>query len=275
MSASPEVLLDIGGIKPYAPTPGQSLPARKQGPVPYHQWRPIPGHVPRHLMPKAGARPIDLLEVLEAAESDVVRVAREVVTMLVESACRQRDDEEGPHDTEPTNEANAPDDGKPLNKLDIDPNDKSEEVVKKTEGDKLMNNSHPEYIQHRVNPRSDSILGLSLAYGVSMQDIRRDNRLSAFNDNIKGYTYLRIRCHSTKKPTGQQNLSALSPRERAIEKLKKATGLSGQECEYYMSVADNDYDIALSEYKADKQWEEQNTKKPMEALEVEQPEKET
>ena len=272
MSASPEVLLDIGGIKPYAPVPGQSLPARKQGPVPYHQWTPIPGHVPRHLLPKAGARPIDLLEVLIESESDIVR---EVVTMLVESACGQHDDDDRPHDVESTNIGGEEAGGKPENEQDVNLNDKGAKVVKKTEGGQSTENCNPKFIQHRVNPRSDSLLGLSLAYGVSMQDIRRDNRLSAFNDNIKGYTYLKIRSQSTKKLSEEQNLSTLSPRERAIQKLKKTTGLSGQECEYYMSVADNDYDVALAEYKTDKEWEEQNTKKPVERFEVEQPAKGT
>ena len=50
----------------------------------------------------------------------------------------------------------------------------------------------------------------------------------------------------------------------------KATGLSKQESQYYMSISEEDLEVALAEYRSDVEWESANTKKPVATFEMEQ-----
>ena len=124
------------------------------------------------------------------------------------------------------------------------------------------------FVMHRVDPRLDSLTGLSIRYGVPVQQIRRDNGLSAFTDSIKALDVMRIRRPSDAK--SQLLAPRLDKKELDLKKFMKATGLSKQESQYYMSISEDDFEVALAEWKSDMEWESANSKKPIATFEMEQ-----
>jgi hypothetical protein len=230
-AGAPTVLLDVGGIAAFAPRPGtRVLPARKQS---KRRWEVVPGDgsavaVDRH----------DLVEVMKQDEKETRAAVRDVIAALIAAvlveSCEERARVAGAC-TRQQSEAVA----------GSDPPREREDT------------GEEEFLVHRVN-RSDSLLSLSLRYGVPVPQIRRDNGVSAFNDSIRGYGELRIR----RAPNAHRPLLA-PPVDRKVldlQTLMKATGLSKQESEYYMSIAEDDFDAALAEYKEDMEWEKANGK---------------
>lgn len=190
---------------------------------------------------------LDMVEVMKQSEKEILAEVRSVVAALIHGV------------VEESREKRACISGRPVRS-------QGEITAVGPEGAR-EDNDEKDFLIHHVNHRSDSLLGLSLRYGVPVPQIRRDNQLSVFNDSIKAYGELRIR----RLPNAPHLLvtSVLDPKVLDLQKLMKSTGLSKQESEYYMSMADHDFDAALAEYKEDLAWEKANKKKPVAAFEVE------
>jgi len=115
--------------------------------------------------------------------------------------------------------------------------------------------SVPGYITHVVVP-TDTLQGLSIRYGVSISEIKSENRLISLNLHEK-FT-LRIPERKRKVPEQEVDLAELESmmQRRLIGRFKKLTSISDlSEALYYLEASEFDLEAALKSYKEDSSWE--------------------
>ena len=97
---------------------------------------------------------------------------------------------------------------------------------------------------------SDSLLSLSIRYGVSVQDIKRWNKLPLSSDRKIPSLSLRILV----SPDSTELLLP-DPYEQNISKLQTTARLSYYEAKFYIDGSKNIYEEALKDAMADIEWE--------------------
>jgi len=144
--------------------------------------------------------------------------------------------------------------------------------------------SSSEFITHVITD-ADTLVGLSLRYGVTQDDIRKINRLVGSAEHVlHGKTVLQIPKRNSQASddniTGQDGMLMQDSMEMALKKrlaarFAKLTGCkSTTESNYYLEASNYDLDAAVAEYQVDVDWAKKEAARedaPREPLIVEKP----
>ena len=109
----------------------------------------------------------------------------------------------------------------------------------------------PEFIEHTVL-RSDTLMGLRLKYGVTVQQLRRHN--SFFGDKFAVCPVLKI-------PSGNlpKGFKMVTTHATKIQILRNKASLTERQAVYYLDLHEEDLQKACEDAVADLQWEKDQT----------------
>lgn len=127
----------------------------------------------------------------------------------------------------------------------------NEEIEQERARNELPISKDGQFYVHEVES-GDTLVGVSLKYGVSKQDIRRVNKM--MDDNIITRKTIMIP-RSENAPTPE--VERRTDRRASIREFKKKVNqqCADEEVEFYLAEADNNIDIAVEKYKEDVGWE--------------------
>ena len=112
----------------------------------------------------------------------------------------------------------------------------------------------PRFIEHRLEKR-DTLLGLSLRYGVSAAELRLANDMPQSSDNLSacGPT-LRVPAAASGRagaPSGRPAAPEAESARAVLRRFRVAHALLEAEAKYYLSLCDGDFDAASRELAQD------------------------
>jgi len=114
--------------------------------------------------------------------------------------------------------------------------------------------SSPGYITHVVIP-TDTLQGLSLKYGVTISEIKSENRLMSSNLHEKHTIRIPERKKSVEQEIDLAELEAMMQR-RLVGRFKKMTSiLEMSEALFYLEASEYDLESALKSFHEDSSWE--------------------
>jgi len=116
------------------------------------------------------------------------------------------------------------------------------------------------YLEHKVDP-SDSLYKISLHYGVSVEAIRKANRISAFNNFIHHHPILRIpKQEGVFVPSAFPPVNESHQRQQLIKKFLEAVRSKATDFEaaYYLESSNWDLISAINLWRSEVEWEKNN-----------------
>jgi len=115
------------------------------------------------------------------------------------------------------------------------------------------------FIVHPLN-RLDTLMGLALRYDVPIDELKRVNQLTGHNISHLFEILIPLKPNQTPE-VKKIHLTKKQEQDQLIRSFRSKTGVDLDEAKFYMEEANFDLDAALSEYKADSQWEASKGKK--------------
>jgi len=134
---------------------------------------------------------------------------------------------------------------------------------------KFMDSSSEQFYSHMVRP-TDTVIGLSLKYGCTTNEIKKLNKFNRDNE-LYGFSQIKIpRKVNIVVEENEITEEDIELRKRQlIQRLIKNHSISQEVAKYYLEMNDYDYRKACEEYNEDLEWEINNGSKLKKKMHVE------
>eukprot|EP00761_Pharyngomonas_kirbyi_P011642 gb/GECH01011668.1/.p1 GENE.gb/GECH01011668.1/~~gb/GECH01011668.1/.p1 ORF type:complete len:202 (+),score=63.71 gb/GECH01011668.1/:1-606(+) len=109
--------------------------------------------------------------------------------------------------------------------------------------------------KHKIKKDTDTLTGLAISYGVSVENIKRANNIISSDLDFYEKEFLIIPDPDHPNPQLIEDDKPAINQVKTIRLFSESANCSREEAKYYLSSNDWDFRTALEEYRADIEWE--------------------